>query len=399
MLAPGDLDDRRGKYLLRLAGSLWIALAVAVSVKCVVEPVAHSVYPCFEAAGRGWWTGTDIYDFSALQFHYRYSPVFAAAMGPLAALPAWLGGLLWSWLNLAAFSLALRALVRWVLPGRWSPQWEAVYLMLALLGSLRMIWSAQSNPLVFALIAGGFVAVAKQRWWWAAWLLAAAVYIKIWPVAAALLLAACWPRQLTWRLLVTLPALTAVPFLTAPPQWVVRQYEGWYALLLRDSISRHIYRDAWTVWELIRSPVNPLGYLALQLGTAAIVLGLVLWRRRQGGTSGLLGMVLALWTAWQMLFGPGMERNAFGLFAPLSAWGLTVALQQRRGRVWMVPAFALATLASFGALERAFSDALPVVLVAHPLGAMLFAVWMAVEYTTEARRTYRVTSTVKANPW
>jgi len=159
-------------------------------------------------------------------------------------------------------------------------------------------------------------------------------------------------------------------------------------LLLRDAANRHIYRDAWTIWELIRSPVAPLGYLVLQLGTAALVLGLVLWQRRWlSETAGLLGVVLGLWTAWQTLFGPGMERNAFGLFAPLSAWGLTIALQERRGRVWMVPAFALATLASFGVLERALADGFPAVLAAHPLGVLLFAAWLLQRTSFPATRT------------
>jgi hypothetical protein len=318
-------------------------------------------------------------------------------------------------LNLAALFCTLRALVRWVLPGRWTAWRESIFLLLALLGSVRMLWSGQSNPLVFALVGGGVVAASRQRWWWAALLLAMPVHIKVWPIAAALLVVVCRPRQLAWRFAVSLLGVAAVPFLTKPAVWVCQQYYAWYELLTGAAQIRHSYRDAWTIWELIHRPVDPHGYLLLQAATAVVVLGLCwkrsrlrplslsshpsplsLWERgrvrarRQTGATGpaschsdveltqrsALAFVLALWAGWQLVFGPGTERNTFGLIAPLSAWGLLSSLQQRRGRLLMGTAFLLMTASTFGVIERTLAVHYPAVLAAHPLGVLLFLDWL-----------------------
>ena len=151
---------------------------------------------------------------------------------PLALLPTAWGGLLWIWLNLAVFFAALRALMKRILPGPWTPHREGLFLCLVLVGITRSIWSGQSNLLVFGLVALGAVAIADRRWWLAACLLAIPVHIKVWPLAVALLLVACWPRRLAARLAVCVLAIGALPFLTKPFPWVCRQYDGWFAMLV-----------------------------------------------------------------------------------------------------------------------------------------------------------------------
>jgi len=355
----------------------WLALLLAVSIKCVLEPVEHSAYPCFEAGTRCWWEDKNLYEMAVCHHEYRYGPAFAVAMTPLALLPTWLGELLWNWVNIAVYFCAVCALVRWVLPGDWTPRRQAVFLSLVLLGAARMIWAAQTNALVFALVSGAAVAIRQKRWWWAALLLAVPVHVKVWPLAAALLLAACWPRQLSWRLIVSLLAVGAVPFLTKPFAWVCTQYHAWFSMLVAPAQIRHVYRDAQTIWELIYTPVNEQAYLALQLAAAVVTLGLCWWhRRRAGSTARLLTFILVMWTAWQLVFGPGTERNTFGLIAPLSAWGLLTALGEKRGRTLMCVAFALTTAASFGVVERVLMGFFPAVVAMHPLGVLLFVAWL-----------------------
>jgi alpha-1,2-mannosyltransferase len=362
---------------LKLAASLWVLLALAVSVKAVLEPAEHTTYPCFEAGARCWLANVDPYTMDSCGHDYRYGPAFAVASAPLAVLPTWLGGMLWYWVTIVAYWCALGALVRWVLPGRWTPQREAIFLTLVWLGAARMIWSAQSNALVFAMVAGAAVAIRRERWWWAALLLAMPAHLKVWPLAAALLLVACWPRQLAWRLVVALLAVGAVPFLTKPWGWVCHEYYQWYCLLVGPAQERHVYRDAWTIWELFQSPVDVRAYLVLQLGAAAAALAFCWRQRRSAAEAGWpLTCILATWAAWQLVFGPGTERNTFGLIAPLSAWGLLTALEENRGRSLMCSAFVLMIVANFGVVERAVADLIPPAVVMHPLGVLLFAAWL-----------------------
>ena len=353
----------------------WIVLAVAVSVKAVLVPVDHSVYPCFEAGGRAWWSGQDLYPHTC-GHEFRYGPVAAMALAPLALLPTAWGGLLWIWLNLGVFFAALRALMKRILPGPWTPQREGLFLCLVLVGITRSIWSGQSNLLVFGLVALAAVAIADRRWWLAACLLAIPVHIKVWPLAVALLLVACWPRRLAPRLAVCLLAIGAVPFLTKPFPWVCRQYGGWFAVLTGPAQMRHSYRDAWTLWEAIHPPVHPTIYLALQLAAAAVVLGLCLWQaRRNPSATRLLLFVLVAWACWQMVFGPATEPNTFGLIAPLSAWALLTCLEEKRGRIVMGVAFVLMVAANFSVVEASLRPIFPLITAAHPIGVLLLAGW------------------------
>jgi hypothetical protein len=368
--------DLRTWSPLRIAVALWIVLAVAMSVKCVVEPTVHSTYPVYEASGQWWLTGHDLYSADIAAVGFRYGPVFALAMTPLALLPTWLGGLLWSWLDLGLFLWTITLLFRRLLPGRWTATREAAFLVLVLLGSCRTMWGVQTNLLVFSLVGLAAMAIQDQRWWRAAFLLAIPVHIKVWPLAAVGLMTACWPRALAGRVVVALAAVAAVPFLAAPPAWVARQYVGWHALLVGPAQVRHDYRDAWTLWETMHSPVVPQLYMAMQLALGIAVL-LLCWReaRRATVTDRLLTLVLVLWTSWQLFCGPGTERNTFALIAPLTAWGLIVAFEERSGRWIMGLAFSCTTLASFGAIERAISQHFEGIIALHPVGVLLFVAW------------------------
>ena len=216
-----------------------------LSVKFAFWPEDHSVYyPCYETGGQFWSAGKDMYSPGVCPVDFRYGPAAAMALAPFAALPTWLGGLLWIWLNLGVFFASLWALMRRILPGDWTPQRQGVYLGLVLLGTARSLWSGQSNLLIFAMVAMAAAAIVENRWWKAAWLLAIPVHIKAWPLAAGLLLSACRPRALAARLGACLLGVAALPFLTKPFALVCQRYYGWFAVLTgrRRRGSPHVSR-------------------------------------------------------------------------------------------------------------------------------------------------------------
>lgn len=396
---------------LRIAYGLWIGFAIVLIVRAYCDPANHSTYPCFEAGVRCWWNGENVYRDCPHQF--RYGPAFASAAGPVALLPTWLGAPLWALLNVGVTFWSLRVLSRRILP--WprdvgqianlsyivpisnrshdrleacptravAQRREALYFALALIGSYHGIWSGQTNMLIFALVALGAIAVLDKRWWLAALLLAIPVHIKVWPLAAAGLLAACWPRKLAWRLPIALAGVGAIAFLLKPPGWVLQQYVDWFDHLVGPAQIRHTYYDAWTIWDLMARPVNERLYVVLQLFSAVAALVLCLWqawqtsgeRRAESLNQRLLLVVLATWTSWQLVFGPGTERNTFGLIAPLTAWGLIAAFELRCDR-WLIAAgFILTLIASSGQIEQAISPYTEWIKAAHPVGIILFYVW------------------------
>ncbi len=362
---------------------LWCVIAVALCCKAWFAPADHTTYPCFEAGARCWQADRDMYDTAICGHEYRYSPTFSVLFLPFASLPTHWGGMLWSLLNVAVLVWSLRRSVQDLLPANWTPLALVAFHALVALASLRGLWSAQSNLLIFSCIAVGAASIARRQWWLAATLLAAPVYIKVWPLAAGMLFVAAWPRQLGWRFTISMIALALIPFATRPLGIVVGHYHEFVAALVGPMQERHIYRDAWTIWELLLPPVNPRGYQALQLAAAGGALAVTLWARwRQISgritTGSALSTILGIWTVWQLVFGPGVERNTICLIAPLTAWGLILSHQSAStwGRLWMGAGFVLTTLFSFGVFERLLLPVTPAALAALPCGSLCFAVWL-----------------------
>jgi hypothetical protein len=367
-------DDRFSRAAGGLAIGLWLALAGVILVKTVQNPENHSTYPLFHDAALAWWNGINVYDRNVFGGDYRYGPSFAMSLLPIAWLPYRAGAVLWGLGNVAMAYWAITALARRVLPGMQLPLARSLLLIVSLFPSVHCLYSCQTNLLVFSLVAFATIAILDERWWLAALLLAIPVHIKVWPLAGGLLLAACWPRRLGWRLPLALLAVAALPLLVKPPGWVFEQYVQWYRHLVGPAQIRHTYRDAWTIWELISKPVDPRLYTLLQLTAGAAALGLCIWHSHCTPPQRLVLFVLACWTSWQLVFGPGTERNTFALIAPLTGWAVVVAFRESRGRWLMTISYLLTVLAAVGGVE----EWRPGLLAMHPVGILLFFAWFLI---------------------
>lgn len=372
--------QRMNRFARGLAIGLWLVLAVVIAGKTVQNPKNHSTYPLFHDASLAWWNGVCVYDRDSFGGQYRYGPSFAMVLGPIAWLPNEIGAVLWALINVGIAFWATWALAQRVLPGMQSSLARNLLLAVSVFPSAHCLYSSQTNLLIFSLVAFAAIAILDERWWLAALLLAIPIHIKVWPLAAALLLAACWPRRLAWRLPIALAAVAALPLLAKPSAWVCEQYVQWYRLLVGPAQIRHTYRDAWTIWELISSPVDPRWYAALQLATAAAVLGLCLWQSSRLPPQRRILLVLACWASWQLVFGPGTERNTFALIAPLTSWAIVVAVLEKRGRWLMALSYSLTLLSAIGGVE----DLLPWLKALHPIGVLLFFAWFLWWHCREA---------------
>jgi len=355
-----------------LAIGLWVALAVVITVKTVPNPENHSTYPLFHDAAAAWWDGISVYDRDVFAGDYRYGPSFAMVLGPIAWLPYKIGAVLWALMNVGIAFWAICALAQRVLPGMESPLAQNLLLVVSIFPSAHCLYSSQTNLLVFSLMAFAAMAILDERWWLAALLMAIPVHIKVWPLAGALMLTACWPRKLAWRLPIALAVVAALPLLAKPPEWVIAQYIQWYRHLVGPAQIRHHYRDAWTIWELISSPVNRQWYIALQLATALAAVGVCFLHGLAQQRKNLTALnALVFWASWQLVFGPGTERNTFALIAPLTGWGVTVALLEKRALWLMVFSYLFTVLAAMGGVE----DIYPWLKGLHPIGVLLFFAW------------------------
>ena len=363
--------ERMNRAARGLAIGLWMLLAVVITGKTLSNPENHSTYPLFHDASLAWWNCVNVYDRDVFAGDYRYGPSFAMLLRPIAGLPYAIGAAVWALMNVGVAFWAIKALTQRVLPGMQSPLARNLLLAVSVFPSAHCLYSSQTNLLVFSLVTFASIAILDEQWWLAALLLAIPVHIKIWPLAVALLLAACWPRRLAWRLPIALAGVAALPFLVKPPAWVWQQYIQWYQLVVGPAQIRHTYRDAWTIWELISSPVDPRLYALLQLTTATALLGLCWWQASRTRPQRMVLFALACWTSWQLVFGPGTERNTFALIAPLTSWALVLAILERRGR-WLIGlSYSLTVISAVGGVE----DLCTAFKAMHPMGILMFFTW------------------------
>ena len=361
---------------IRLFHALWITYTIALMAKGLLDPTKHTVVHIYQRAGRDWWAGAHLYYKLPHMGHYFYSPLFAAFMGPFALAPR-IGAALWGLLNVAVLYRALQVLARNILPERWSERRIALFVLIAGVGSMRWLWVNQANALLMALAILAADAFQRGRSWTAATLLAIAFWIKVWPVAFAALLIATEPRRLAGRYVVCVAALGAVPFLTAPPGYVVDQYAAWYEYLLGPGTHRlPCQRDVSVLAALVSHPLEPAALRWIGVATGAATLAWCLAMKRRFGRGRLLTTaLLAIWPAWQLLFGPRTERATYSLIGPMAAWAMLHSIEHGRGRWLAVTAWVSIV---FGALfiEKHLRGPWPVAVGMLPLAVVLYVVWL-----------------------
>jgi alpha-1,2-mannosyltransferase len=373
--ADESLTPRQRRWV-QIALIIWGVFAVALCLKILVEGNSHSVYGAFVSGPRGWWSDSQMY----VDRGYYYSPTFSVLFTPFAVFPDRIGQLLWGLSSVGLFVWSLRVFFRDALPEQWPRETEAAFLGLALIGSLRGIWSLQSNAILMACILFGAAAMLRCRWWRAAWLLAAPIYIKVWPVVIAGLFSVHAPRKLLPRLALATVALAAVPFATKAPSAVAAYYQTWMNRLADRQVTADRftgYRDAWTIWEQISTPVNQRAFFLLQAGAGLAVLGFTIWlRNKKFRTAEFVTYMLAAWATWQLLFGPGSERLTYLIAAPFAAWALIKSYLARQDFWLALTAFFTMFLIGMGSTERLLAQLSPSAIAIQPIGVIVFAVWL-----------------------
>jgi hypothetical protein len=196
--------------------------------------------------------------------------------------------------------------------------------------------NGQVNIHVAACMIAMLAAVIEKRWTLACIVLGVAFICKAYPLTLGMVLILLYPRQLSWRVLLTVAVSLLLPFLFQHPGYVSDQYGKWIANLRAEDRSNipleHMYRDLWLLIHLYGIPVSRTVYLLIQASVGVVVAGLCWHRQRTGWPERvLLTSTLSLVTAWMMLLGPSTESSSFALMAPSFAWSIVEAV---RGGRW-----------------------------------------------------------------
>jgi hypothetical protein len=354
-------------------------LAIAfVLARVLVQPLGmHSVYGVYAGAARNWLSGSQIYDWREAA-GFRYAPAVAILFLPLAALPDRPGEVLWRLANVAIYFAALYWCWSLRIPTRAARKYWAIMLLLVLPLSLGSINSGQANCLLIGLLLIAIASIHTERWNLAAVALTLACFLKLYPIALAMLLALLFPRKFTHRFIVCCAIGLALPFLFQRPTTAVQQYADWFLRLHAED--RHDrpafiwYSDVRLLLKLCHISTGPLVYVAIQL-IAALLIALLCHagQIRRWPNRLLLGRTLALACCWMTVLGPSTENNTYILIAPSLVWALCDAWfdpSRRVERAFLITSYAL-LICSVVALWFPFGRSLNAYGFA-PLGGLLF---------------------------
>jgi hypothetical protein len=314
--------------------------------------------------------------------------------------PGW-GNLCWTWLNAAIFLLGVCALLgSGIYPGIKPRYHGIVYLLLVplVLGNLD---TGQANPAVIGLVLLAVAAVPAERWGVAAICVAAATYLKIYPLAVGLLLFLLAPRRLGWRLLLALIVLGLLPFLFQHWSYVSQQYHEWIST--RSADDRRLYPikdvplDLWFLLVRLGGlPIPGFVYSAFQiLSGGAIALFCLAGVWKKWPKERLLAGILAFVCIWMTLCGPATELQTYVLLAPVIVLTLIDRLLSSRPhwlRIGLVVVYLLMVLAvartSFLPSQKGLW-----VLTIQPVAAILFLVCCIAWFLSSLR--HRVNDSIK----
>jgi hypothetical protein len=308
---------------VRLAVVAWVTLLVGVGVRVAVShPWSQSVVPIYLHAGQQWRAGADIYAPTMIHDVYRNPPHVAAIFAPLTHLPDKVAGLLWRGVSAAVFLLGLWAFTQHVLPPL-SPAQTGLLFLIAMPIALLSVNNGQANILLTGAVLFGAAEAARGRLWPSAAWLSLAAWLKVYPLAAGLLLCVLYPR-LSWRLAIALSIGFALPFLTQDPNYVLGEYSRFLQYVGAEdrtySYLSQVPRD-WTMvprmWLGIVSP--PPVTKGVSVAAGLLIAGLTWLAVRRQRLAQALPTVVGLGLVWMTLFGPATENPTYALLAPVAA--------------------------------------------------------------------------------
>ncbi len=386
------------RHVIRIATVLWIGVIAGLSIYAYLKPSNHTVYDIYVTAARRWLSGDDIYERG--REHFRYSPLFAASLAPLAVLPDSLSAVAWKLLNCGIFALGLGAWARRLIPEKLNRLEIAALFLLALPLSLHSMYNSQANLMMLGSALLGLASAAEGRWNRAAAWLAWATLIKGYPLALAMLVAGLYPRPFALKYVAAMGLGLLLPFLTKNPELVQAQYASWFAHLMDSTaIMRERLRSIDQLFVIYGRPLEPSTFALVGAAAGAVAFGLCLWFARQTTDArARLTRVFELFALWAVLFGPATESCTYVVAAPAIAWRLLESLQT--SRTVLQPAVLAASLLMMGpAVSDMFSRLVRNFANEHgsqPLGALVLLGCLLYEMVRASRQDQAADSSVQA---
>ena len=312
----------------QISAALWLIPLLVISAMVAHNPVKRTVTPLYHEASANWWAGQDLYVGPS---GMNYLPHFAVLFTPFQKLPVPGGDILWR-----AGAAALLAFGLWRLAklqfGEHAPRAFLWATVLALPLTLPALRNGQANAMFAGLTLCAAAALAESCWWRATLWMALALAVK--PLGIVLmLLAPVVYAPLRWRAALGLAALAVLPFLFARPDYVIAQHRGIVTNLQScAAVTEHRFADINGVVRTFGGelPARVSKLVRVLAGGVTLALWWLGARRLNEPRRAL--WLLALTTAYLMLFNPMNEANSYVILAPALGLWAVAALESEPSR-------------------------------------------------------------------
>jgi hypothetical protein len=265
---------------------------------------------------------------------FKYSPTFALLFGSFAVLPNWLGLALWNILNALILFFGFK-----YLPIENKPKaWMLYFVLLELLTSVQ---NSQSNGMIAGLLIMAMIFLERRNYLPATFLIIFSAYIKIFGLAALLLLV-FYPNKLRltlytfgWVIIMGL-----LPVLIIPLETLIGHYAAWWDLLTNDYSASLGY----SVMGWLNSWFGFYPGKILLLGIGVVLLLLPLIRRKQFEILQFRLLFLASLLIWVVIFNHKAESPTYVIaMSGIAIWGFSANINLTK-KILLIAAFILTSL-------------------------------------------------------
>jgi hypothetical protein len=196
------------------------------------------------------------------------------------------------------------------------------------------------------------------------------------------------PWRFSWRFLLALAVMAALPYLFQDSGYVTKQYHEWVETRFADNRLQYAIEiaplDLWFVLvRVLGLPLGELGYHLLRGATGAGIAVFCLWGRlRNWPAERLFGGLFAFVCVWMVLLGPASEWLTYLLLAPAAALAVVEVIGRPFDRWTRIAAFAAYAIFVLAVLRVGFVPKLqtPWLLALQPVGALCYAAFALQRY-------------------
>ena len=283
---------------------LGLVIAIAATVAEMVR-LRYANYLVYTDSTVDFWNGINPYTQQFVDAHGRYflyTPVFSVLYWPIAALPRWLGPLVWNIGNFSLFTLAV-----FTLPRRYDAYKVYIYLFLLLVLE-QSVFSFQFNVVVAYIFLFAYSLLERGHGLAAVLLIMVSATTKVYGIVELLLLF-CYPKAFRnlCAAAVAGVALLLLPALKVGFDGLVPCYMNWWAMLSQHQSSA-TYVSLLYAWPL-RLVLDH--YRIVQLLTIGGVVAVFFVRWRRWGEFGFRATTLGVLMGWIIVLGDSSETHTY----------------------------------------------------------------------------------------